>query len=329
MILSTSCFKEDDPMPESPLQETTIELNQYYQYQVYFDLGKGEAISSNDRNEWDLGFESRDSAWHIILNSSSFTLAANSGLKDFESVTDTTGLKWKYDKSDGNPDSTAIGEWFTINGFDTIYDNKVYVINRGLTHLGVSRGLLKIVFTKVNDEQYAIKYADLNGDNYQEHIIDKVPEVNYTYFSFEGEGRQSILEPPSDAWDILFTQYTTLLFTDEGEPYPYLLNGVLLNYGNVEVVLDTLSSFESIDLLYAQNQNYSINKDGIGYEWKYLDGDPTGGGAYYYKVNPNKKHPNWTYIIKNRNGIYFKLMFTRFYNDSGDKGYPTFAFKVL
>ena len=329
LIVLSSCFKEDEPMPLSPLKETTVELNQYYQYQVYFDLGTGETISSNDRNLWDLGFESMDSAWHITLNTSAFMMAANTWQTDFESVIDTTGLDWKYDKSDGNPDSTAVGEWFSIISNDTVYENNVYVINRGMTHMGNSRGLKKIVFTKVNNEQYTLKYADLNGDNYSEYVIEKVPEVNYTFFSFEGQGSQLVLEPPSDDWDLLFTQYTTLIYTNEGEPYPYLLNGVLVNYGKVEVMLDTITAFEAIDLHYTQTLEYSINKDAIGYEWKYLEGDPTIGGAYYYKVNPNEEHPNWTYILKNRNGIYFKLKFTRFYNDNGDKGYPTFTFQVL
>ncbi|NOX48405.1 MAG: hypothetical protein GXO89_15650 [Chlorobi bacterium] len=329
LIALSSCFKEDDPLPVSPLKETTVELNQYYQFQAYFDLGKGETVASNDRNIWDLGFECKDSSWHITLNSSAFMLAANTGQTDFESVTDTTGLDWKYDKSDGNPDSTAIGNWFLLTGNDTVYKNNVYVINLGMTHLGVPRGLKKIVFTKVDKKQYALKYADLNGENYQEFIIEKKPGLNYTGFSFEGLGSQLTVEPPSNTWDLLFTQYTTLIFTDEGEPYPYLLNGVLLNYGKVEVVLDSLVPFGEIDLHYAQKQEFSVNKDAIGYEWKYLEGDPTIGGSYYYKVNPNEEHPNWTYIIKNRNGVYFKLMFTRFYNDFGDKGYPTFAFQVL
>ena len=329
LITLSSCFKEDDPLPLSPLKETTVELNQYYQFQAYFDLGKGETVASNDRNIWDLGFESNDSSWHIVLNTSAFMLAANTGQTDFESVTDTTGLVWKYDKSDGNPDSTAIGNWFSVVGNDTVYENKVFIINRGMTHLGIPRGLKKVVFMKVDKKQYVIKYADLNGENLHEIIIGKNPEVNFTGFSFEGQGTQLIVEPPSNSWDLLFTQYTTLIYTNEGEPYPYLLNGVLLNYGKVEVALDSLISFEEIDLYYAQKQEFSINKDAIGYEWKYLEGDPTIGGSYYYKVNPNEDNPNWTYIIKNRNGVYFKLMFTRFYSNSGDKGYPTFAFQVL
>lgn len=329
LIVLSSCFKEDDPLPLSPLQETTIELNQYYQFQAYFDLGKGETVARNDRNIWDLGFEGGDSSWHITLNTSAFMLAANTGQTDFESVTDTTGLDWKYDKSNGNPDSTAIGNWFSVLGNDTLYENKVYVINRGMTHLGIPRGLKKIVFTEVNEKNYFLKFADLNGENYQELLIEKIPEVNYTCFSFEGSGSQITLEPPTNAWDLLFTQYTTLIYTDAGEPYPYLLNGILLNYGKVEVVLDSLVPFGEIDLYYAQKQEFSVNKDAIGYEWKYLEGDPTTGGSYYYKVNPNEDHPNWTYIIRNRNGVYFKLMFTRFYNDLGEKGFPTFAFQVL
>jgi hypothetical protein len=329
MFLLTSCFKEDEAMPVSPEKETTIELNQYYQFRSYFDLGKGEQVTSYDRNLWDLGFETGDSSWHVILNTSEFMMAARTGLTNLASVTDTTGLDWNYDKSDGNPDSTAVGKWFSIQGSDTIYSNEVYIIDRGISHLGVYRGFKKIIFSKVSKEQYQIKYADLNGENEFDFTIDKDPLVNYTFFSFEGEGSQMILEPPAIDWDLLFTQYTTLLYTSEGDPYPYLLNGVLINYNKVEVAIDSVTTFESIDFNHALTLQFSYHQDAIGYEWKYLEGDPTGGGGYYYKVRPNDEYPNWTYIIRNRNGVMFKLKFTRFYNDTGDKGYPTFAFKVL
>ena len=35
------------------------------------------------------------------------------------------------------------------------------------------------------------------------------------------------------------------------------------------------------------------------------------------------------FIIKNSIGLYFKLHFIDFYNDSGEKGYPKFALQQL
>jgi hypothetical protein len=311
-------------MPPFTEKITTIEMTEYYRYQVYYDLGTDQVVSANDKSDWDLGFECADSSWHILLNTSAFMLAANTGMKDFEAVSDTTALDWRFDKSDGNPDSTAIGSWLEINDTDTMYYNHVYVLDRGLDHVGNYRGLKKIIFTKVDQYGYAFKYANLDGSEENEYYIERDFERNYINFSFENEGQTIAFEPLASEWDLLFTMYTTLLYTDNGVPYPYILTGVLTNYSQINIALDSISGYENIDLSVALSHDFTNNKDAIGYDWKYLEGDPTTGGSFYYAV-----HDDWTYIIQNRNGVYFKLKFIRFYNDEGDKGYPTFSFQVL
>lgn len=323
IVVLSSCFKEDDPYPAFDMQTSTIEMGQYYLHQVYFDLVTNEIVGSNEKNDWDLGFESGDSSWHIILNTASFSLAANTGINDFDLVNDTTGLDWRFDKSDGNPDSTAIGQWFAIEGMDTLYLNHVYVIDRGFDHLGMLRGIKKIVFTRVDSLAYAFRYADLNGENEKEFEMMKSEGAYYSYFSFEEDGKKIDLEPRTDSWDLLFTQYTTLLYTDEGEPYPYLVTGVLSNFGQVEMALDTLKDYASVDFEYARSLSYTINKDFIGYDWKELIGDVNSGNVYYEIVEGNN------YIIKTGEGLYFKLRFINFYSEEGEKGYPSFMYDIL
>ncbi len=323
IVIFTSCFKEDDPLPPPSEQTTTIEMGQYYLYQVYFDLINNMEVASNEKNDWDLGFESADSSWHITLNTSAFMVAANTEEKDFDAVTDTTGLIWKFDKSDGNPDSTAVGKWVNFEGNDTIYSNNVYVLNRGYDHLGNLRGLKKIVFLKVDLETYSIKYADLNGENENEFTLVKADSVRNVQFSFEEGGQQLNFEPPVLSWDLFFTQYTTLLYTDEGDPYPYLVTGVLSNYELVEVSIDSSFNYEDITIDDALSLEYSINKDAVGYDWKELVGDVNSGNVYYEIAEGRN------YIIKNRLGLYYKLRFTNFYNETGDKGYPSFEYLLL
>ena len=323
LLILSSCFKEDDPLPAPSIQTTTIEMNEYYLYQVYFDLNRNLEVARNEKNDWDLGFESGDSTWHIVLNTSAFMYAANTGEKDFGAVTDTTGLIWKYDKSDGNPDSTAIGNWLSFSSGDTIYTNYVYVLNRGYDHLGNLRGLRKVVFTNVDLDTYSFKYADLNGENYNEFVIEKTDLVNYVHFSFEEEGHQINFEPATLSWDILFTQYTTLLYTDEGDPYPYLVTGVLTNYNLVDIAIDTIQEFDNIDINFATSLSFSKNKDAIGYDWKDLQGDVNSGNVYYEIVEGRN------YIIRNRFGLYAKLRFISFYNSEGKKGYPSFQYLFL
>ncbi|MEZ5198104.1 MAG: HmuY family protein [Bacteroidales bacterium] len=326
ILLFSSCFKEDDkvePYDRGDVIVKTVEMTQYYTYQTYFDLEEGKEVAVNNKNEWDLGFECSEEGSHILLNTSAFMVAANTGLKDFEIVPDTSGLKWRFDQSDGNLDSTAIGNWFSIDMNDTIYTHDVYLIDRGYTDLGVLRGIKKVQFENLSNGNYTFRYANPDGTDEHSFVIEKDPSSSFTNFSFSDGGKQLSLEPPFDTWDIVFTQYTTLLYTDEGDPYPYLVTGVLSNRVDVEVARDTVTPFSDMALDIVNDLEFSPILDQVGYDWKVLEGDVNSGNVSYNIV------PGLSYIVKNRNGFYFKLRFTGFYNTEGQKGYPTIEFKLL
>jgi len=327
-ILLTGCFKEDEKIaPHDPgdVKTQTIELTKDYRYQVYFDLRSEKIISTNLKTEWDLGFECSEKGWHIILNTSNFMVAAKSGLTDFDLPIDTVGYKWNFDVSSGNVDSTAIGNWVTFNAPDSSksYPNEVYVINRGYDEAGNIRGFRKITFLGLENDTYSFRYANLDGTGENTFSIAKDPAINYIYFSFDGGGKQLVLEPPKYDWDLVFTQYTTLLFTDAGEPYPYLVTGVLSNPSTIEVAMDSLYDFSSISLDIVDNLIYSRNLDKIGYDWKDIIGDVNTGNVSYVNIEGRN------YIIRDNAGFYYKLRFVSFYNNNGDKGYPTFEYQRL
>lgn len=326
LLILSSCFKEDEkvePYDRGDVVVKTIEMTQYYTYQTYFDLENGEEVEVNNKNEWDLSFECSKEGSHILLNTSAFMVAAKTGLKDFEQIPDTSGLLWKFDKSDGDLDSTAIKSWFAIEQNDTIYSNEVYLIDRGYTDLAVLRGLKKVKFESINNDYYTFRYANLDGSDEHTFRIEKDPSSSFTCFSFNDGGKQLYFEPPYDTWDLVFTQYTTLLFTDEGDPYPYLVTGVLSNRVDVEVAIDTITPFADITIDLINDFEFSTILDKIGYEWKVLEGDVNSGNVSYNIV------PDLAYIVKNRKGFYYKLRFTGFYNTEGQKGYPTIEFKLL
>jgi hypothetical protein len=327
-FLLSACFKEDEKVaPHDPgnVSTETIEMTKDYRYQVYFGLGSGQVVSTNLKTEWDLGFECTAKGWHIILNTSGFMLAAESGHSEFTQPIDTVGYKWNFDVSNGNLDSTAIGNWVEFHSPDSAksYSNEVYVINRGYDEAGNLRGFRKIVFEEVGDSSYRIRFAKLDGSDDSTYIITKDPAYNYVYFSFDGGGKQLTLEPPKYEWDLCFTQYTTLLFTDAGEPYPYLVTGVLSNPSTIEVAQDTLYNFSDISLDIVDNLIYSRTLDEIGYDWKDIVGDVNTGNVSYVIVEGRN------YVIRDMQGFYYKLRFVSFYNNSGDKGYPTFEYQRL
>lgn len=327
VLLFSACFKEDERVePHKPggVETAVIPMKQNYVNQLYFNLESGLITAQNAKPEWDLGFETSDTGWHVILNTGNFMWAGNTGIKDFGQATDTTGINWRFDKSDGNPDSTAIQKYFTITDNDSLFENTVYMINRGYDAQGNLRGVKKIVIQEVNETEYRMEFGDLMDTEPSSFIITKDTSVNYVFFSFDNGGEQLILEPSKRDWDLWFTQYTTLLFTDAGEPYPYLVTGTLINNKQgVEVVLDTNMLFEEITFELAKTLEYSDKLDVIGYDWKELQGDPQSGTVSY------KVRYEYNYIIRTQEGYYCKLRFIDFYSDIGEKGFPTFEYQLL
>jgi hypothetical protein len=327
-VLLSSCFKEDEKIaPHDPgnVETVAIEMTHDYRYQVYYEMKSGEVVATNLKTDWDLGFECSKEGWHIILNTSDFMYAAATGLADLNIPADTTGLTWKFDVSTGNIDSTAIGKWVDFLYPDSvkIYSEKVYMINRGYDEAGNLRGMRKIVFRELSDSTYSFRYANLDGTGENAFTIKKDPAVNYTCFSFDDGGKQLDPEPPKYDWDLLFTQYTTLLFTDAGDPYPYLVTGVLTNPAGAQVAKDTMNDFSSINVEIAGRLFYTTKQDEIGYDWKDIVGDVSSGNVSYVIV------PGVNYIVRDWQGFYYKLRFISFYNNSGEKGYPTFEYQRL
>ena len=122
-----------------------------------------------------------------------------------------------------------------------------------------------------------------------------------------------------NSYDLLFTQYSTLLFTSEGAAYPYLVTGVLLNRGLVTAAIDSVTNFSNITMVTAAKMNFSSALDVIGYDWKVFNFT---AGVYTVRTGLN-------YVIKDREGIYYKLRFIGFNNASGTKGYPVFEYQGL
>mgnify|MGYP002629860506 CR=1 FL=1 len=322
-VLLAGCFKEDErvtPYPRGDAKSDTIAMTQTYKYQVYFDLDSIGEVSTNPKMESDLAFECSQAGWHILLNSASFMYAADLGVIPFGIPQDTVGVKWWFDSSDGNPDSTAIGVWFNITSDDdTISNQHVYVIKRGIDDVGKPLGFMQVIFDSLKNGSYYFRFAPMLGGAVVSAVVPKDRTVNYLNFSLNNEGSIQHLQPQKDTWDLLFTQYTTLLFTDLGEAYPYLVTGVLINRNGVEVATDTLNNFADITFDMAQQMIYSSNLDAIGYDWKYYNFE---AGSYTVTLG-------LSYIVKNRNGYLYKLRFVGFYNDLGQKGYPAIEYQQL
>ena len=318
-FLLQSCFQEEEPVPpheQGDMEEGRAALGFYYEDQVYFDLYSNVEVTSSSILGWDLSFESNTGGWTIRLNSAKFMLAGNSRDTVFSAGLNAGELEMKFDRSDGNPDSTAMAEWFVVSD-DSAWSNRyVYLLDRGSDPQGNLLGQKKVRVDMLG-EDYLLRFADPDNTQDTTVLITRDPSRDKVYYSFD-DGIVNIAPLP-DQWSLFFTRYTTMLVTDEGEDYPYLVVGVLLNPNGVAAVRDTIHGFEDLELDDIAELEFTTRADVIGYDWKYYNFD----AGVYTMV------PDMNYVIRDRNGYFYKLRFVDFYNDEGVKGYPTFEFVRL
>lgn len=314
-----SCFKEEamvTPHEQGDLEEGQAALGSYYENQVYFDLYNNEEVSSSSINDFDLSFESSGEGWIIRLNSAKFMLAGNSHDTVFAADLIPDSLDMKFDKSDGNPDSTAIGPWYEFTEDSSWSKREVYLLDLGSDNEGFSLGQKKVQFDMLgNDFQLHYANTDNTGDTLV--IIIRDPAVDQVYYSFD-KGFVDIAPAP-DRWSLLFSKYTTMLVTDEGEDYPYLVVGLLLNPNEVAAARDSIHDFMAMSRDDIADLEFTSQADIIGYDWKYYNFD---AGVYTIV-------PDMNYVIRDRDGFFYKLRFVDFYSNEGVKGYPTFEFVRL
>jgi hypothetical protein len=311
-MLLHGCFPKDEKVV--PLDLELIEIPySMYNTQTWFRFSDMSVVSHNLFQDWDLGFQSDGAGHHVILNTSRFMHAGNTGLQDFNGITSNTCDTMIYDDSSGDPDKTAIGDWADFTDpVNPVFYRNVYIIDLGTDNNGAKYGLKKVIFDNFENNTYTIRFSNLDGSD--EHIsrIQADPLRQFTLFSFNNGGSVSDLRPPDADWDICFTQYSTILYDDNNVATPYLVRGVYQNMKGVTAARDSINSFYSISYGDIAGYTFSSRQDAIGYDWKDYQNDS-------YNINPNI-----FYIVGDLTGAYYKIKFAGFYNKSGEKGYPSF-----
>jgi hypothetical protein len=312
LLMLQGCFPQDDPVV--PLDIDIVEIPySMYDTQAWFSLRDMSVASHNSYLDWDLGFESSGTGHHIILNTSRFMHAGNTGSADFNGITTNTCDTMIYDDSNGDMNKTAIGQWADFSDpLNPVYTKNVYIIDLGADNNGILFGSKKITFDSFVNNTYSIHFSNLDGSD--EHTFDVVtdPDRSFTFFSFKDGGSLVPAQPADSNWDICFTQYSTILFDDNNVATPYLVRGVLSNMKGITAARDTINSFYDITAEDIAGYTFSSAQDAIGYEWKDYKDDS-------YKINPDI-----FYIIRDQQGAYYKLKFTGYYNSTGERGYPSF-----
>ena len=324
-IVMVSCFEEDQAVPPyvPPDDVDTISVqNSIYTHQLYFDFSSGLFVAENENSEWVLAFECLDKGFHILVNSADFWGLAHTGSTDMsEDFSAGKGYTWESDNPNGNPDSTAVGEWVSFVGGEASYTNEVMLLGQ---YDGIDYTVeKKVQFIHVDELSYKFLVSDAELSSPDTVEVLKNELLNNVHYSFENNELKQ-LEPPKSDWDILFTQYFTILFTDEGDPTPYYVRGVWQNPHGLESALDTITSFGDVNASNALDNEFSLAQDAIGHDWKSVEVDEaTNSGVY-------RVRPGYTYIVSDKEGALYKFRFTSFYNrSSGEKGFPSFEYSHL
>ncbi len=312
LISLTACFKKEiavQPHIAGNVITEQVNLESNYKYQIFYNLRENKIINQNLRTDWDLGFESSKEGYHLILNSSCSMFALNSGKSDFNLNYDTNGVRTigKPDASNGNIDSTAIGDWRI--------SNPVYVIDRGFDENGYNRGFIKVKVLSVDDTSYNIRIANLDGSNDETFHIKKDSNYNFQFLSLNKKGIVKI-EPPKTDWDIMFSHYTDVFYNFD-PPMPYMVVGCLTNRFGTMAQKDSLVNFDDIDLTFAKNKTLSSDINSIGWDWKYFDN------------NIYTTHTYMNFVIQSQDGSFYKMHFIDFYSKNGAKGSPKFEYQKL
>ena len=313
----SSCFKEDEPVPPyvSPegVVSNQVKLGKYYTKFAYYSLKNNQFLNIADCNSWDLAFNCFADRYELVVNSHKSMRVGHTS-KAFSEISNIQDVDyWNTEKSgDSYKDSTAFGIWW--DGAGNTLDS-AYVIDLGKDlSTGNSFGYKKIKLGSFSAGKYHFTIANLNGSEERNIEIEKNSQYNLVHYSI-AKNEQVTVEPLKSEWDLFFGQYMTILF-DGTAPMDYSVNGVLINAANgVKVAVEKEKSLDEIKVSDLNSYTYYDFQDVIGHTWKKVGGIT---GPVVYSVVP------WVYIIKDTSGDYYKLRFTSFNDELGEKGSPAF-----
>jgi hypothetical protein len=325
-----SCEKANDPEYLIPSGEVnTVALDSIiYSYRTYVDLSTNEIVAINDAKAWDLSIQTYGDGSTVYLNSALPYFVSKTSSTDInENITISSSITWLYDMPTGDPATTAFGDW---------QNGEVYLLGvRDLTIQDPTKQTTvpkyKISFEK-NSAGIVVKWADLTVSpiTVNSATLAKTKSSNpFTWFSFSAKGKADVQEPSKDNWDIVFTPYINKQPDDQGNYYPYLVNGILTNRYN------SVSAYRHIPLAGLTNEEYntiftnfttadpiaesfSNDANAVGYDWKAFSMT-----TYKYVIDATNM-----YFVKDASGHIYKLRMTDFYT-GGKKGIVTFEYALL
>jgi len=260
-----------------------VSMGTNYMNHVYYNLETGDTTQvAND--SWDLAFDvfsQRDAG--IFINEAVGSTMTDP-LPELELyITDVTDFELEIDTSNiinriHNPEKTwTEGAFNTVkqpgDPFDfgwgtynpttnTVIGDQVYIVKLR------DNSYRKIQIQGLLDGAYKFRYANLDGSEVMEQELIRAEYEGKTlaFFSFASD---SFLDLEPDAWDMLFTRYTTPLDDGEGNILQYIVTGVLIGPNTQVAIADEIDP-ATVDVVDYED-SFTDSVGVIGHDWKEFD----------------------------------------------------------
>ncbi|UXP33676.1 hypothetical protein N6H18_06880 [Reichenbachiella agarivorans] len=208
-------------------------------------------------------------------------------------------------------------------------ENKVYIVSLGYSIPEESEGSLKTtederglykIRVLLDGENYKLQYAELDATTHQEVTISKDASNNHVFFSLVDE-KTVVVEPAKSSWDINFSGVFSYFEGGFGLTYSdYALHNTLGGTGLYQVLnASDVPSYDDFTLADVEEMAFVYdNRAVIGSDWR--------NSGYN---SPATLKDDRYYVVKDVEGNYFKLKFTRLSSETGVRGHSQFVYELL
>lgn len=280
-------------------RSASITLGSDYNRQAYYSLVDDSLVGMHSRYAWDVAVATGEVPT-LQLNAAIPGLRIAYTYADWEVPAEPEGLEWLYDLPTGREADLAVG-------LDHV--GQTLLLDRGLAADGTPRGFKKLALT-LTDSTYVLRVADPDGSN--EVTFPAVPDPAFNLVTWSLDDGAVHVQPPKATWDLLLTNYLHV-YDPATDPFPYQVTGALLNPAGQRG-----ARLDGIPFDQAAPAPLSDALDVIGFDWKYYDFD------LGYVMTPDL-----SFLVECGDGQLRALAFTGFTDLDGNKGTPSFTYRLL
>lgn len=279
-------------------EEVNISMGSGYADRVFYKLSDG-ATNSYLNSEWDIAFYRMSNfafATRINDGKGIKVYEATNNSADWENINVSDAGSWtELYNSDTEWEIGAFDNGSATYGWGEYNPANHHVQGTVIFVLEYANGSYKKFIIEDFFGGYTFKYSSWNGSAWSADQTQTIsnstnPENVFNYFSLENNA-EVIAEPASNAWDLVFTKYTT----DLGGGVMYSVTGAL-HHPDIEVAKhDETQGEANIDEL-----EYLSEINTIGYDWKTFNGS-------VFVVDSDTG-----YYVKYTDGTVYRVVFTEF-----------------